>query len=168
MSIGTSWSWRSEIANLPAWVVALVAAGGLAAALSTAAGLLLVISSSVSHDLGKSILNPNMSEKSELRLARVAAGGAVILAGYFRHSSSGFCGTGGRLCLWSCRKQLLSGHYSRDFQQAHHQGRSHCGHALWARVYSCLHLLLQIHAPGGRPCGLVVPDQSKASVPWGW
>jgi len=79
-----------EIANLPAWVVALVAAGGLAAALSTAAGLLLVISSSVSHDLGKSILNPNMSEKSELRLARVAAGGAVILAGYFGIHPPGF------------------------------------------------------------------------------
>ncbi len=79
-----------EIANLPAWVVALVAAGGLAAALSTAAGLLLVISSSVSHDLGKSMLKPDMSEKSELRLARVAAGGAVILAGYFGIHPPGF------------------------------------------------------------------------------
>ena len=79
-----------EIANLPAWVVALVAAGGLAAALSTAAGLLLVISSSISHDLGKRILNPDMSEKSELTYARIAAGGAVVIAGYFGINPPGF------------------------------------------------------------------------------
>ncbi len=79
-----------EIANLPAWVVALVAAGGLAAALSTAAGLLLVISSSISHDLCKRIINPNMSEKQELRYARVAAGFAVIVAGYFGINPPGF------------------------------------------------------------------------------
>ncbi|MGB0583250.1 MAG: sodium:solute symporter family transporter, partial [Limisphaerales bacterium] len=72
-----------EIAKLPAWVVALVAAGGLAAALSTAAGLLLVISSSVSHDLLKSIYKPDMTEKEELFAARVAAGVAVVIAGYF-------------------------------------------------------------------------------------
>ena len=65
-----------EIANLPAWVVALVAAGGLAAALSTAAGLLLVISSAFSHDLAKSWLRPEMDEKAELSLARRAAAGA--------------------------------------------------------------------------------------------
>lgn len=72
-----------EIANLPAWIVALVAAGGLAAALSTAAGLLLVISSSVSHDIFKSIYRPDMSEKEELKVARIAAAGAVLVAGYF-------------------------------------------------------------------------------------
>ncbi|MBW2314967.1 MAG: cation acetate symporter [Deltaproteobacteria bacterium] len=72
-----------EIARLPAWVVALVAAGGLAAALSTAAGLLLVISSSISHDLVKSVFRQDMSEKRELLVARVAAGGAVLVAGYF-------------------------------------------------------------------------------------
>ncbi len=72
-----------EIAQLPAWVVALVAAGGLAAALSTAAGLLLVISASVSHDLVKSIYRPDMSERGELILARFAAGGAVLVAGFF-------------------------------------------------------------------------------------
>jgi cation/acetate symporter len=72
-----------EIAKLPAWVVALVAAGGLAAALSTAAGLLLVISSSISHDLMKRIVKPDMSEKEELIWARVAAGVAVVIAGYF-------------------------------------------------------------------------------------
>lgn len=70
-----------EIANLPAWVVALVAAGGLAAALSTAAGLLLVIASAVSHDLGKKMFAPKMSEKRELRTARIAAGAAVLVAG---------------------------------------------------------------------------------------
>lgn len=72
-----------EIANLPPWVIALVAAGGLAAALSTAAGLLLVISSSVSHDLIKKVLLPNISEKGELWAARGAATAAVIVAGYF-------------------------------------------------------------------------------------
>lgn len=72
-----------EIANLPNWVVALVAAGGLAAALSTAAGLLLVISTSVAHDLFKKQIKPDISEKGELVAARVAAAGAVIVAGYF-------------------------------------------------------------------------------------
>jgi len=72
-----------EIARLPNWVIALVAAGGLAAALSTAAGLLLVISSSVSHDLIKKIINPNISEKGELVTARLSAVAAVCIAGYF-------------------------------------------------------------------------------------
>tara|TARA_B100000767_G_scaffold269629_1_gene291760 strand:- start:13327 stop:14988 length:1662 start_codon:yes stop_codon:yes gene_type:complete len=72
-----------EIANLPNWVIGLMAAGALAAALSTAAGLLLVISSSVSHDLLKKIVYPSISEKGELIAARIAAFFAVILAGYF-------------------------------------------------------------------------------------
>ena len=72
-----------EIANLPNWVIGLMAAGALAAALSTAAGLLLVISSSVSHDLLKKIVYPSISEKGELVAARIAAIFAVILAGYF-------------------------------------------------------------------------------------
>ena len=79
-----------EIANLPAWVIALVAAGALAAALSTAAGLLLVISSSVSHDLIKSVFKPNISEKHELIAARLAAVGAVVVAGYFGINPPGF------------------------------------------------------------------------------
>jgi cation/acetate symporter len=79
-----------EIAKLPAWVVALVAAGGLAAALSTAAGLLLVIASSISHDLFKSILTPQMSEAKELTVARISAAGAVIVAGYFGINPPGF------------------------------------------------------------------------------
>ena len=79
-----------EIANLPAWVIGLVAAGGLAAALSTAAGLLLVISSSVSHDLVKKIFAPNISEKGELWAARCAATVGVIIAGYFGINPPGF------------------------------------------------------------------------------
>ena len=71
-----------EIARLPGWVIALVAAGGLAAALSTAAGLLLVISSSVSHDLLKQTFKPDVSEKQELLAARIAATAAVLMAGY--------------------------------------------------------------------------------------
>jgi cation/acetate symporter len=72
-----------EIAGLPNWVIALVAAGALAAALSTAAGLLLVISASVSHDLIKKMINPNITEKGELLAARLAAIVAVCVAGYF-------------------------------------------------------------------------------------
>jgi len=79
-----------EIANLPAWVIALVAAGGLAAALSTAAGLLLVISSAVSHDLIKKVINPKLSEKKELIAARLSAVGAVVVAGYFGINPPGF------------------------------------------------------------------------------
>ncbi|MEP3209450.1 MAG: sodium:solute symporter family protein [Maribacter sp.] len=79
-----------EIANLPAWVIALVAAGGLAAALSTAAGLLLVISSSVSHDLIKKVFVPTITEKGELWAARGAATVAVVIAGYFGINPPGF------------------------------------------------------------------------------
>ena len=79
-----------EIANLPAWVIALVAAGALAAALSTAAGLLLVISSSISHDLIKKVINPKISEKGELLAARLAAVAAVCVAGYFGINPPGF------------------------------------------------------------------------------
>lgn len=79
-----------EIADLPNWVVALVAAGGVAAALSTSAGLLLVISSSVSHDLLKRNLMPNISDKQELFYARVAAGVAVLIGAYFGINPPGF------------------------------------------------------------------------------
>jgi len=79
-----------EIAELPNWVIALVAAGALAAALSTAAGLLLVISASVSHDLIKKIINPKISEKNELVAARLSAVVAVCVAGYFGINPPGF------------------------------------------------------------------------------
>ncbi|MEE8267271.1 MAG: sodium:solute symporter family protein [Gemmatimonadales bacterium] len=79
-----------EIAKLPTWVVALVAAGGLAAALSTAAGLLLVISTSIAHDLLKRTIKPGISERGELIAARVSAGVAVVIAGYFGINPRGF------------------------------------------------------------------------------
>ncbi|MEJ1297670.1 MAG: sodium:solute symporter family protein [Candidatus Sedimenticola sp. (ex Thyasira tokunagai)] len=79
-----------EIAKLPNWVIALVAAGGLAAALSTAAGLLLAISTSISHDLLKGIFRPDISEKNELLAARVAMAGAILVAGYFGLHPPGF------------------------------------------------------------------------------
>lgn len=79
-----------EIASLPNWVIALIAAGGVAAALSTSAGLLLVISSSVSHDLLKRTFRPNITDKQELRAARIAAGVAVVIGAYFGINPPGF------------------------------------------------------------------------------
>ena len=79
-----------EIANLPNWVIALVAAGGLAAALSTAAGLLLAISSAISHDLLKRTLMPNISERQELMASRLAMAAAVLGAGYLGLNPPGF------------------------------------------------------------------------------
>ena len=79
-----------EIANLPAWVISLVAAGGLSAALSTAAGLLLVISTAVSNDLIKKILYPSISQKNELIIARLSATFAVLVAGYFAYNPPDF------------------------------------------------------------------------------
>tara|TARA_B100001765_G_scaffold215349_1_gene186872 strand:- start:3252 stop:4238 length:987 start_codon:yes stop_codon:yes gene_type:complete len=79
-----------EIANLPNWIIALVAAGALAAALSTAAGLLLVISSSISHDLLKKTFKPNITEKQELLYARCSAAFAILIAGLFGIYPPGF------------------------------------------------------------------------------
>ena len=79
-----------EIALLPNWVIALVAAGGLAAALSTAAGLLLAISSAVSHDLIKGAIKPDISEKGELMAGKIAMAGAIFLAGYLGLNPPGF------------------------------------------------------------------------------
>jgi len=79
-----------EIAGLPNWVIALVAAGGIAAALSTAAGLLLAISSAVSHDLLKGVFMPGINEKQELLYSRVAMSGAILVAGYLGLNPPGF------------------------------------------------------------------------------
>jgi cation/acetate symporter len=79
-----------EIAQLPGWVIALIAAGGLAAALSTAAGLLLAISSAISHDVIKDYVNPNISEKGELLAARISMAGAIVLATYLGLNPPGF------------------------------------------------------------------------------
>ncbi|KAA0011768.1 cation acetate symporter [Billgrantia pellis] len=79
-----------EIANLPGWVVGLIAAGGIAAALSTAAGLLLAISSAISHDLIKNTINPGISEKGEMLAARISMAGAILLATYLGLNPPGF------------------------------------------------------------------------------
>ena len=79
-----------EIAQLPNWVIALVAAGGLAAALSTAAGLLLAIASAISHDLLKGMIRPNISERAELRASRLAMAAAIVGAGYLGFNPPGF------------------------------------------------------------------------------
>jgi len=79
-----------EIAGLPNWVIALVAAGGIAAALSTAAGLLLAISSAISHDILKGIFMPNMTDKGELLAGRIAMAGAILVAGYWGLHPPGF------------------------------------------------------------------------------
>jgi cation/acetate symporter len=79
-----------EIANLPAWVIALVAAGAVAAALSTAAGLLLVISTAIAHDMMKKTINPNITDKQELLYARLAAIVSICIAGYFGINPPGF------------------------------------------------------------------------------
>lgn len=79
-----------EIARLPNWVIALVAAGGLAAALSTAAGLLLAISAAISHDLIKGSINPNISEKGELLAGKIAMAGAIVVAGWLGLNPPGF------------------------------------------------------------------------------
>ncbi|HFQ90579.1 MAG TPA: cation acetate symporter [Desulfobulbus sp.] len=79
-----------EIAKLPNWVIALVAAGGIAAALSTAAGLLLAISSSISHDLLKGIFAPGISDKAELMASRIAMAGSILVAGYLGLNPPGF------------------------------------------------------------------------------
>jgi cation/acetate symporter len=79
-----------EIAQLPGWVIGLIAAGGLAAALSTAAGLLLAISSAISHDLIKSVINPNISEKGELLAARISMIVAIVLATLLALNPPGF------------------------------------------------------------------------------
>jgi cation/acetate symporter len=79
-----------EIAGLPNWVIALVAAGGIAAALSTAAGLLLAIASAISHDILKGIFMPDIDDKKELTYSRVAMGGAILVAGYLGLNPPGF------------------------------------------------------------------------------
>ncbi|MDO9620228.1 MAG: sodium:solute symporter family protein [Pseudomonas sp.] len=79
-----------EIANLPSWVIGLIAAGAIAAALSTAAGLLLAISSAVSHDLIKNMINPKISEKGEMRAARISMGVAILLATWLGLNPPGF------------------------------------------------------------------------------
>ena len=105
-----------EIAGLPDWVIALVAAGGLAAALSTA-GLLLVISTSVAHDLIKKSINPNISEKGELYAARLAAIGAVLIASYFGINPPDYVAAVVALAFGLAAASFFSNFNSRDIFQ---------------------------------------------------
>ncbi len=98
-----------EIAQLPNWIIALVAAGGLAAALSTAAGLLLAISSAISHDLLKSTFYPSISEKMELNASRGAMGLAVLGAGYLGLNPPGFAAGTVALAFRACGRLYFSG-----------------------------------------------------------
>ena len=97
-----------EIAGLPNWIIALVAAGGLAAALSTAAGLLLVISTSVSHDLIKKQFAKNISDRKELMIARFSAVFSGNRCRLFWHQSARFCCLSGCFGLWSGRFFIFS------------------------------------------------------------
>ena len=118
-----------EIAQLPNWVIALVAAGGLAAALSTAAGLLLAISSAISHDLLKSTYMPSISERAELRASRIAMAVAVLGAGYLGLNPPGFAaGTvawPSGLPLPHC--SLLAYGYFRSWHKSRGRGSGHVG-----------------------------------------
>ncbi len=137
-----------EIAKLPAWVIALVAAGGLAAALSTAAGLLLVIASAFSHDLIKNVIAPGISEKGELIAARIAAGGRSHGGRILRHPSPGIRCTGRSLCLRSCGLLVLPGYHHGGLLEEGHKGRRNSRHALRDNFYRCIYHLLQVRKPG--------------------
>ena len=130
-----------ELAKLPNWVVGLLAAGGLAAALSTAAGLLLVISTSISHDLLKKGFKPNMTDRQELLAARLAAIVAIVGAGYrvltLRASQ------GGRRVAFGLAfpSSLPSSWVFSEDEQRRCYRRYGCRY----RIYSCIHHLLQVH-----------------------
>ena len=112
-----------EIAALPGWVVALVAAGALAAALSTAAGLLLAISSAISHDLIKGSINPNISEKGELLAARISMAFAIAAGDLPRPQPAGLCGADGGSGLRPGGGDDLPGPDDGHLLEAHQQGR---------------------------------------------
>jgi len=136
-----------EIGNLPGWVVALVAAGGLAAALSTAAGLLLVISASVSHDLLKQTFRPDISEKG----ADCGDGGDRD-CGLSRRLSAGLGRAGGGVRLWPGGSDAVPGDLHGHFFQAHEQGRRDCRDGIGPGVYLRLHRLFQAGEPASQQC----------------
>jgi cation/acetate symporter len=104
-----------EIANLPNWVIALVAAGAIAAALSTSAGLLLVISTSISHDLLKRNLMPNITDKTRADLCQACCCHCYLYCRLFRNQSTCFCSPSGSVCIWSGRRIFFSDDYFRYF-----------------------------------------------------
>ena len=132
-----------EIANLPSWVIGLVAAGGLAAALSTAAGLLLAISSAVSHDLIKGQLNPSISEKGELLSARIAMAAAIAVATYLGLNPPGVRGTDRCAGFRACGGIDLPGADDGDFLNEDQQSRSRGWHARRSCGDAGLHLPAQ-------------------------
>ena len=144
-----------EIAQLPGWVIALVAAGGLAAALSTAAGLLLAISGSVSHDLIKGTLMPDISEKGELMSARIAMAVAIGVATWLGLNPPGFAAQTVALAFGlaaaSIFPALMMGIFSKRGEQ---QGRGG-GNADGSDLHARLHLRLQglVLHPGDQPAG---------------
>ena len=134
-----------EIAGLPNWVIAIVVAGGLAAALSTAAGLLLAIASAVSHDVIKGMINPNISEKGELLASRISMAGAIFLAGLPRSASTGFCrGYRGHRVRSGCRLDL-PGADDGHLQQEGEPFRRYLGHDLRYQRHHAVRVPAQGH-----------------------
>ena len=131
-----------EIANLPGWVIALVAAGGLAAALSTAAGLLLVISSAISHDLLKKVVMPKINDKQELFFARLSAGIAVLIAGLFGIYPPAFVAQVVALAFGLAAATIFPALFSWNIHIMGDSRRIYLGHARRLTVYNDLHHLL--------------------------
>ena len=132
-----------EIAGLPDWVIALIAAGGIAAALSTAAGLLLVISVAVSHDILKSTFAKNLSDKQELTAGRIAAAVSIAIAGYLGIQSPGLRGPGGGVRLRTGRLVPVPGHPAGHLQHTHEQMGCHCRYADGSHLYHGIYYLFQ-------------------------
>ena len=161
-----------EIAKLPNWVIALVAAGGLAAALSTAAGLLLAIASAISHDLLKGIIAPNISEKQELNASRVAMGFAILGAGYLGLNPPGFAAGTVALAFGLAASSIFPALMMGIFSQEGKQGGRDCGNGCWYQCDPVLRVPAQGHhvysrhqLPGRYAAKLVLRDRAKCL--WG-
>ena len=131
-----------EIAKLPNWIVGLVAAGGLAAALSTAAGLLLVISTAIAHDLLRKELIPTISEKGELIAARIAAGSCSVYCRVLRYESAGLRRASSRFRIWVGCGVILSRYHHGNIFEAHEQIRRYQRNDCWHHLYRNIHNLL--------------------------
>ena len=146
-----------EIAGLPDWVIALVAAGGLAAALSTAAGLLMVISSAVSHDLFKRMLVPEISEKGELRLARIAAAVAVVFAGLLGIFPPDYVAAVVAFAFGLAASSFFPAILMGIFWKRMNAPGGRRGHGGGHHGHHGVHRLLQVHQPGGERLRELVP-----------
>ena len=133
-----------EIANLPGWVIALVAAGGIAAALSTAAGLLLVISSSISHDLLKKTFRPQITEKGRTPCCAMRRRRGDWRRWLSWDQSARFCRPSCRPRFWSGRRLALSGDPHGHIFQGHKPRRRHRWHDHRARLHHRLYRIFQI------------------------